>query len=146
MKSLEQILSYTNKVGECLEWTRCFNSDGYPRMGWKGSSNGKVHRIVAELSGQDIAGKVVRHKCDNPKCINPDHLIAGTIHENIVDMDSRGRRYKKLSEKDVAAVLALWNTGIFSKKEIAEKVGLDSRRVSEITLGQRDINGSISRL
>ena len=145
MKSLEQILSYTVKNNECMEWTRCYTSDGYPRMGWKGSSNGKVHRIVAELSGMDIENKVVRHKCDNPKCINPDHLVPGTILENIKDMDDRGRRYKKVDEKLVAAVMSLWATGKFSKAEVAKLLKIDSRRVSDITLGKRDNTGKIVR-
>lgn len=41
--SLEWLLSFTEPNGECLEWTRCFNTDGYPRRGVKGNSNIKVH-------------------------------------------------------------------------------------------------------
>lgn len=145
MKKLEDILKHTVEVNGCLEWTRCFNTDGYPRMAWLGSTNGKVHRIVAELSGQDVVGKVVRHKCDNPKCINPEHLVTGSVIDNVRDMDERDRRFKKVDTKTVAAVIALWETGLFSKTDIAEKLGIDQRRVSEITLGKRDNNGRIVR-
>lgn len=145
MKTLEKILSYTQENNGCLEWTRCFNTDGYPRMGWKGSSNGKVHRIVAELSGQDVEGKIVRHKCDNPKCINPEHLITGTVADNARDMDDRGRRYKKIDARVIEAVISLWNTGKFTKTEIAKILCMDQRRICEITLGKRDTNGKIVR-
>ena len=46
MRDLEFFLKHTKENGDCLEWTRCFNTDGYPRCAWNGSSNGKVHRIV----------------------------------------------------------------------------------------------------
>lgn len=56
----------------------------------------KLHRLAYceahGLSLQDIAGQVVRHTCDNPRCINPEHLILGTSGDNVRDMDRRGRR------------------------------------------------------
>lgn len=141
---LEKILSYTEKNGECLEWTRCLNTDGYPRMGVAGNSNIKVHRLVKELhSGENITGKVVRHTCDNPKCINPDHLVVGSISDNVRDMDERGRRYKLLNEQQVSAVKALHQTKQFTQMQIAEMVGIDQRRVSEIILNKRDDKGRL---
>ena len=55
-----------------------------------------------------IKGKVVRHTCDNPRCINPEHLLIGTPQDNSTDMTRRGRQAKgvahpraKLTEADV---------------------------------------------
>lgn len=144
MVTVEKILSYTVQVGECLEWTRCFNSDGYPRMGWKGKGNGKVHRILMQLLGHDVNDKVVRHRCDNPKCLNPDHLTLGTPLENVKDMDDRDRRYKLMTEEQVSCVRFLKESfPTMTQKDIGNLVGLDARRVSDILLGKRDQFGHI---
>lgn len=110
-------------------WTRALNTDGYARM----AGNIKVHRLVNKLStGEDNHGKVVRHTCDNPKCINPNHLIVGTHLENIMDRDLRNRTYKKITKEVVTKVKALLNLNSFTQKEIAILIGIDPRRVSDI--------------
>lgn len=53
-----------------------------------------AHRLAYEAAyGPIPAGKVVRHSCDTPACVNPNHLVLGTQAENVADMDARGRRY-----------------------------------------------------
>lgn len=64
----------------------------YPLMRIHGKQH-KIHRyIFEECFGKIPDGMVVRHKCDNPKCINPEHLELGTQADNIADMDKKGRR------------------------------------------------------
>lgn len=147
MKTLEEILQYTNETETgCLEWTRCFNTDGYARMAWKGSTNGKVHRIVYELTNdEDIEGKVIRHTCDNPRCINPKHLISGSYLDNVKDRNERERTYKKINKEVISKVKALLETKLFSNKEIAKIVGIDSRRVSDIDTGKYTDEGKLTR-
>ncbi len=146
MKSLEDLLSYTAPNGECLEWTRCLNTDGYPRISWKGSSNGKVHRIVYELAtGIDPVGRVVRHTCDNPKCINPNHLLIGSEVDNVKDRVERGRTFKVITGEIVKRVKYLLQFDGLSQKEIALIVGIDPRRVSDIFNDRYDDGGRLTR-
>lgn len=92
--SVQEVLdNWTTPNGTCLEWTRCFNTDGYPRATINYDNNVKVHRMIWErVNEASAAGLVVRHTCDNPKCINPAHLLIGTVADNVADMDQRGRR------------------------------------------------------
>ena len=52
-----------------------------------------VHRVAWELANGSIPdGMCVCHTCDNPRCINPDHMFLGTIADNLQDMTNKGRR------------------------------------------------------
>lgn len=138
IKDLEYFLSRTKKVGDCLEWTKCLNTDGYPRTTWGGHSNGKVHRIVWELAnGHEATGRVVRHLCNNPRCINPNHLAIGTPLDNSKDRDLADRSgSRKISQRDVNPICVLYASGEYTQKEIGAKFGIDSRTVSSIIKGK----------
>ena len=137
-KELSLLLSYTQKENDCLIWTRCFNTDGYPRAVIEGDSNAKVHRIVYQLAtGEDISGKVIRHSCDNPKCINPDHLLSGSFADNGNDKAVRNRQPRVVTREKVFITNSLLNTyPQLRQKEVAELVGIDVRRVSDIARGK----------
>ena len=137
MRDLEFFLKHTKENGDCLEWTRCFNTDGYPRCAWNGSSNGKVHRIVYELvHKKDITGLVVRHKCDNPKCLNPEHLEIGTPSDNTKDRDERNRTYKRYTEEFIAVIKEIVTETNLSDKVISKLLRTSSKRISDIRSGK----------
>lgn len=124
------LLSNTEEVNGCKNWTRALNTDGYPTM----YGNVKVHRLIYVLiTGEDISGKVVRHTCDNPLCINPDHLISGTVLDNIQDMVDRDRHHRVITRDIVQKTKALLSSKVFLHKEIASLIGIDPRRVSDIS-------------
>jgi len=84
--------------GECWELT----NTSYPTVRFSGVQY-KANRLICRfVNKQRIRGKVIRHTCDNDKCINPDHLIVGTSKDNSIDMAERDR-WKKgvLSIEDV---------------------------------------------
>ncbi len=79
----------------CHEWIGGVHNNqakaSYGCLNWKGKPT-KVHRLSYELANGPIpAGLHVLHNCDNPLCLNPEHLRAGTPQDNVDDREERGR-------------------------------------------------------
>jgi hypothetical protein len=88
----ERFLQYVNKTETCWLWTGYIRSDGYANFRPTSATTQLAHRVAYKLWNGDIPKKkLVRHKCDNPKCVNPNHLELGTQQDNMNDMVERGR-------------------------------------------------------
>lgn len=75
----------------CWEWQGATNPDGYGRARWPKKAE-SAHRISYEIfNGTFDKTKHVCHKCDNPKCINPEHLWLGDYKSNNKDKKDKGR-------------------------------------------------------
>lgn len=129
---------------ECTSHSR--NWDGYTQMrDYKQTV--RLHRKVFELTKGEIeAGNVVLHTCDNPKCINPDHLVQGTQKQNIEDMVKKRRGYdrrgtqnphSKLSERDVYEIKYLLKFTNFYYREIGALYGVEQTAIYAINSGKR---------
>lgn len=111
------------------------------------------HRVVYckhhGLHPEDLSGDVVvRHKCDNARCINPLHMEVGTHQDNMDDMASRGRRVNtpglkgeesprcKVMDTDCREMLDLRTHTRFSLREIGEMYGIGISQVHRITRGE----------
>lgn len=100
-------------LGPCWMWTR--STCGPPRERGQITVSGRnrlVHRVAYELwVGPIPAGKVIMHRCDEPLCCRPDHLIVGTQGENVADQVAKGRKpqgtdvgWAKLTEDQVMEI------------------------------------------
>lgn len=140
---------------ECWEWQGAVESFGYGFM-WAGPLYPyrkrhwiKAHRVSWEIHNGEIPkGRYVLHKCDNPPCVNPNHLYIGTATENVHDRArrKRGKEHRqqgaandnsKLTEADVRAIIVeLQKLPRQSQSSIAEKFGIKQPQVSRIMLKQ----------
>ena len=90
----------SNMTTACHQWTAHTNRKGYGkfRVGTKKVS--LSHRVSYEIHrGPMPDGLCVLHSCDNPTCVNPDHLWLGTHQENVADRDAKGRHVSANGEK-----------------------------------------------
>lgn len=88
----DRFWNQVRKTNDCWEWTGALDKDGYGIITICGKAK-RVHRISWEWNTKiPLGNKCVLHKCDNTKCVNPDHLWAGSQHENMLDMTNKGRR------------------------------------------------------
>jgi len=94
MSVKERLLSSanTNDKGVCWEWMKRINNHGYGSIGVNGKTR-LAHRVSFETFNFTIPnGLIVCHKCDNKKCINPEHLFLGTHKDNTQDMIKKCRQ------------------------------------------------------
>jgi hypothetical protein len=125
----------------CWIWTGPTNGKGYGVF-YVGTKNRHAHRISYEVfKGAIPVGLHVLHACDNPLCVNPAHLRAGTPKDNAIDRETRGRRdvrgeqigTSKLTEQDVREIKA--SSGV-SQKVLAEKYGVKPTHIWRIRTGK----------
>lgn len=133
------------ELGPCWEF-KVQNSQGYGRI-WENHRSRGTHRISFEhFHGNVPPGEVVRHKCDNPPCLNPEHLISGTHADNVRDMDDRGRRYvmrgeshtgSRFTQRQVDEIRRLYREDGVSQTRIATLLDVQQSTVQKIVTGAR---------
>jgi hypothetical protein len=84
------------KTDGCWLWMGAKFRRGYGQFrGYKGKS-WKAHRFAFKLNGGELVpGEYICHRCDNPSCVRPDHLFAGTPTDNVQDCIRKGRLTRK---------------------------------------------------
>jgi hypothetical protein len=141
-----------DKTGEnsCWNWCGSSNNKGYGMhyvRGRKPHRKWLAHRISYEAHKGTIPdGMLVLHSCDNPRCVNPEHLRVGTHKENVADMDERNRRVPprlsgelnhntKLTGPQVIQMRLDYLAGK-KKGDIAKENGMTIDSVGDVLLGR----------
>jgi hypothetical protein len=128
----------------CWIWTGSKTRDGYGVM-VIGRRQFRAHRVsYAEFNRPLVDGEIVCHRCDNPACVNPAHLFAGTPKQNTADMIAKGRKgvvadhpLWRISHQDRETIRALRSEGL-TLSEIGERYGVAFQTISDICLGRRN--------
>jgi hypothetical protein len=131
----------------CWDWTGSRNNQyGNIFIRWE---NGRgvmqqAHRASYELLFGEIPdGLVVCHKCDNPKCIRPDHLFVGTPQDNMDDMVAKGRggstrgsknHLAKLNELDIPVIRRMCKDKKLTQQQIGDHFGVTRAAIKAIHL------------
>jgi hypothetical protein len=124
----------------CWEWQGSRNQQGYANSG-----KGRVHRLVlaAKLGRPIKTGLHALHECDNPCCVNPDHLWEGTFSDNMKDMALKKRHFypsgesnpsSKLTTEQVIAIRNRANRGE-KQRRLAREYGISRTLVRLIKRG-----------
>ena len=126
----ERFWKFVNKTDSCWEWTGSCDRYGIILYNQRPA---KAHRVSYIIHNGPIPkGKCVCHTCDNPKCVNPEHLFLGTQLQNMHDMYRKGRGRKNtdkcLTKKQVEKLRRLKRRG----KTIKELASIFDVSVSTI--------------
>ncbi len=120
----------------CWPWTRNKNKQGYGVIKVDGK-NRYAHRIAWSLVRGPVPAKtLVCHHCDNPGCVNPDHLFLGTWHDNKMDAVAKNRQARghrigvsKLNNEDVWNIRIAYAKGDTSYPKLAKTYGVTQRAI-----------------
>lgn len=140
-----RFVGWDETESRCWEWRGAKQPNGYGISRRFTTRTRLAHRLAYETwVGPIPRGLIVRHKCDNPPCINPDHLETGTRAENTGDMIERGRdrlvgernHQAKLTLQEVADIREECAKGILPQHLIGEVYGITQSGVSAIVRGR----------
>lgn len=128
-----------NDLTDCWNWTSSRDRDGYGRFaqnGHKRATRWCLEHIKGQKPGK---GDLALHRCDNPNCVNPDHLYWGSHKQNAQDRDQRGRasntpRTRKFTEETVQQVRADLAAG-GTARGLAPKYGVSHIAICRIRRG-----------
>ena len=143
MSAEEHFIYFFNKCEKdengCMNWAGAKNVDGYGRI-FKNPVTYFAHRLsYLKAYGHIDDSHEVCHKCDNPSCVNPEHLFLGTTKDNAEDRERKGRGNHKARRKSYCFVspdgIEVSFTGLV---EFCRTNGLSQPKMTEVWYGSRN--------
>lgn len=125
-------------LGNCWEWTAARDEHGYGKFSIGGVPV-RAHRFALFGVSAQAAKLCACHLCDNPSCVRPSHLFAGTNQENVADKIRKGRQARLkgedshralLTEEQVREIRSL--NGVVSGRELARRFGVTPAAICNI--------------
>jgi hypothetical protein len=127
----------SNETTGCIEWVGPKNGAGYGQFQINGTL-WLAHRYSYMMHKGALDNLLVLHKCDNPACINPDHLFLGTHADNMRDMVNKGRNQvvnRKLTDEQVKDIKGLLISNSKTLTAIAAMYNMHLRSIQRIRDG-----------
>lgn len=143
----ERFWSRTHKTDSCWYWLGSLNEDGYGKCSI--SINGTRYSLANRVAyffyyGIEPKESKVCHTCDNPQCVNPDHLFLGTVETNMSDMVSKNRSCKgeqrsnaKLNVSKVKEIRRIYAETTTNYNELGRQFGVNPSVIRGIVLRQK---------
>lgn len=134
----------------CWEWTSSIDGSGYGLFMMGSRADGtrgarRASRVSYELHVGPIGNSCVCHRCDNRRCVNPEHLFLGSRYDNMQDMLTKGRGPNQAGEKNGNARLSLaqateifqrYHTGGVTFAQLASEYGVGITTVGDLVSGK----------
>lgn len=138
--TVDGVLKKIDVTPGCWWWKGTIGGEGYGELQYQ-RKNWKAHRFVYQLYGGDLTSPLLRHRCDNRNCVNPAHLLPGTIQDNAQDAVDRnryasGERHpnSKVTANEVRQIRELLQCKLFTLLEIANFYDVKRSLIAEIHL------------
>jgi hypothetical protein len=141
----KQLKNFNDKIDKgyrCWIWTAYKTEKGYGQFNLNGESI-LSHRISYKIHNGSPKGNMVLHKCDNPNCVNPNHLYLGDNSKNIKDAHESGlitetgeqNNRSKITESEAKEIIKM--KGKEYAKDLAKKYPVSKNQIYKIWSGER---------
>ena len=140
------------ELGQCWVWTASLATSGYGAFGVVQGDIRMAHRVSWRIAHGTLPDEQwVLHKCDNRRCVRPDHLFLGNAKDNSADMWAKGRGVgsklrgerhcnAKLSFAQITEIRERYQRGERNQSALGREYGVTSQQIGHIVRGEQWLN------